>query len=244
MLKRLLSTIVMLAFLVSGATVAMEAMGLLFNVGTADPQRRAEAFMAQIEANADPMNVPREPGAERLWPLPAASETAQPVEPAVAAEDHAGDGEAAAIPAATAEPAVQRAVAAEDQTAREVAMRDSAHAGGEPARQAQPPAASAGSAWAAQPRVAAWPGPEAGHEPPPVPAAAPAVAAADALAPPVPEAVPAAQACSGACETKPAAAPNRRRSARTERRQSARAERRAPPAAGADCPLFGWLQRL
>jgi hypothetical protein len=70
MLKRLLSTVATFAFLLGGATVAMEALGLIFHVGPADPRQRAEAAIARIEANADPMDVPREPEAERLWPLP------------------------------------------------------------------------------------------------------------------------------------------------------------------------------
>jgi hypothetical protein len=68
MLKRLLSTVVALALLFCGATIAMEALGLLFRTGTADPESRIEPFLDQIEATLDPMNVPREADAERLWP--------------------------------------------------------------------------------------------------------------------------------------------------------------------------------
>jgi hypothetical protein len=69
MLKRLLSTVVMLAFLLCGATIAMEAMGLIFQAGPADPERRIEAVVAQIEASLGP-NVPSE--ADGLWPAPEA----------------------------------------------------------------------------------------------------------------------------------------------------------------------------
>ncbi|HEX5998456.1 MAG TPA: hypothetical protein VFZ16_03500 [Hyphomicrobiaceae bacterium] len=68
MLTKLLTTIVTVAFVVCGATVGLEALGLIFNVGSADPEQRIEAAVAKIEANLDPMNVPREPEVEALWP--------------------------------------------------------------------------------------------------------------------------------------------------------------------------------
>jgi hypothetical protein len=68
MLTRLLLSVVALAFLLGGATVAMEAMGLIFQVGPADPERRLEAIVARIEAGLEPWDVPNE--AEGLWPPP------------------------------------------------------------------------------------------------------------------------------------------------------------------------------
>ncbi|MFZ1103452.1 MAG: hypothetical protein WAN86_11535 [Hyphomicrobiaceae bacterium] len=70
MLTRLLSTVVALAFLLFGATIAMEAMGLIFRPAPADPQLRIEAVVAKIEASLDPRNVPSEAEAEGLWPPP------------------------------------------------------------------------------------------------------------------------------------------------------------------------------
>jgi hypothetical protein len=68
MLARLLLTVVALAFLLGGTTIAMEAVGLIFHDGPADPERRIEAIVAQIEAGFDPRDVPSE--AEGLWPPP------------------------------------------------------------------------------------------------------------------------------------------------------------------------------
>jgi hypothetical protein len=70
MLRRLLSAVAALAFLLGGATVAMEALGLIFRVGPAEPGQRVEAAIARIEANANPMHVPREAEVEWLWPPP------------------------------------------------------------------------------------------------------------------------------------------------------------------------------
>jgi hypothetical protein len=68
MLKGLMSTAVALAFLLGGGVVAMEAMGLIFQDGSADPERHIDAVVAHIEASLDPRDVPSEAEAEGLWP--------------------------------------------------------------------------------------------------------------------------------------------------------------------------------
>jgi hypothetical protein len=70
MLKRLLSITAALALLFCGGAIAMEAMGLIFQVDSGDPERSIEAVVAKIEASLDPMDVPREAEAEGLWPPP------------------------------------------------------------------------------------------------------------------------------------------------------------------------------
>jgi hypothetical protein len=70
MLKTLLSATVALAFLVCGATIAMEALGLIFRSAPTDAERRVEAVIAQIETGLDPRDVPSESEAEGLWPPP------------------------------------------------------------------------------------------------------------------------------------------------------------------------------
>ena len=70
MLTRLLSSVVVLAFLLGGATVAMEALGLIFHDGPVDPRQRAEDAIAKIEASLDPRDLPSEAEAQGLWPPP------------------------------------------------------------------------------------------------------------------------------------------------------------------------------
>lgn len=67
-LKRLTSTVVALAFIVGAAAVAMEAMGLIFQTGSADPGQRLDAVVAHIEASVDPRDVPSEAEDQGLWP--------------------------------------------------------------------------------------------------------------------------------------------------------------------------------
>ncbi len=61
MLKRLLATTVALGFLGCGATVVLEAVGVLFHVGVADPEQRADAFLARLEADLNTPDLPTEP---------------------------------------------------------------------------------------------------------------------------------------------------------------------------------------
>jgi hypothetical protein len=70
MLKRLLSIVVALALLLCGGAIAMEAMGLIFQADSADPDQRIEAVVAAIEASIDPRDVPSEAEADGLWPPP------------------------------------------------------------------------------------------------------------------------------------------------------------------------------
>ena len=63
MLNRLLITAATLGLLVCGATVGLEAVGVLFHAGrTPDPeQQRAEAFLARLETELSPADLPTEP---------------------------------------------------------------------------------------------------------------------------------------------------------------------------------------
>src|SRR5690606_11713247 len=93
MLKKLLSTAVAAALLVSAATIALEALGVFFQARSDDSERRImEAFIARIEARFDPaspveptwpMDLPATADAERLgW---TAGRPAAPVGPEKAA---------------------------------------------------------------------------------------------------------------------------------------------------------------
>ena len=61
MLKRLLATTVALGLLGCGATVVLEAVGVLFHVGVAGPEQRADAFLARLEADLNTPDLPTEP---------------------------------------------------------------------------------------------------------------------------------------------------------------------------------------
>ena len=61
MLGKPLAAAVTLALLFCGATVSLEAVGLLFHVGVPDPQQRVEAFVARLEADLSPVDLPTEP---------------------------------------------------------------------------------------------------------------------------------------------------------------------------------------
>jgi hypothetical protein len=60
MLKTLLTGIVTLGILGCGATVGLEAVGLLFQPGALDPEQRTEAFVARLEAEISPVDLPTE----------------------------------------------------------------------------------------------------------------------------------------------------------------------------------------
>lgn len=63
MLKRLLTTAATLGLLMGGATVGFEAVGVLFHAGsTPDPeQQRLAAFLARLESEFNPADLPTEP---------------------------------------------------------------------------------------------------------------------------------------------------------------------------------------
>jgi hypothetical protein len=91
MLNWLVSIVFACTFLLGGAFIAMEAMGLMFLAAPDDPEHRLEAVVAQIEASVDPRDVPNEGEAEGLWP---------PLPEKHAKEEQAkGDKAAALIPA-------------------------------------------------------------------------------------------------------------------------------------------------
>lgn len=71
MLKWLVSIVFASAFLLGGAVIALEAMGLIFLAAPDDPERGIHAVVAQIEASVDPRDLPSEGEAEGLWPPPA-----------------------------------------------------------------------------------------------------------------------------------------------------------------------------
>jgi phosphatidylglycerol---prolipoprotein diacylglyceryl transferase len=87
MLTRLLSSVFVLAFLLGGATVALEALGLIFHDGPVDPGQRAEDAIAKIEASLDPRDLPSEAEAQGLWPPP----DEQPTKAKQAVGDHDGE---------------------------------------------------------------------------------------------------------------------------------------------------------
>jgi hypothetical protein len=63
MLKRLLTTAATLGLLVGGATVGFEAVGVLFHTGSTPDleQQRLEAFLARLETEFNPADLPTEP---------------------------------------------------------------------------------------------------------------------------------------------------------------------------------------
>jgi hypothetical protein len=61
MLKRSLAAVVALGLLFFGATVSLEALGLLFRTAVPDLQQRVEAFVARLEADLSPVDLPEEP---------------------------------------------------------------------------------------------------------------------------------------------------------------------------------------
>ena len=61
MLRKPAAAAVILALLFCGATVSLEAVGLLFHAGVPDPQQRIEAFVSRLEADLSPVDLPTEP---------------------------------------------------------------------------------------------------------------------------------------------------------------------------------------
>jgi hypothetical protein len=86
MLKRLLTTAGTLGLLLCGATVGLEAVGVLFRTGTtADPeQQRVAALLARLEAEFSPVDLPIEPVE---FPTDVAQEAPSPNTEAVAPAD-------------------------------------------------------------------------------------------------------------------------------------------------------------
>jgi hypothetical protein len=99
---RPLTAIATLGILVCGATVGLEAVGVLFQAGASNSGQRTDVFLALLEADLDsqvapsrPVDLPNEPAAvEPVWLDPPA--TAEPApdtgsETADAPTDRAGD---------------------------------------------------------------------------------------------------------------------------------------------------------
>jgi hypothetical protein len=61
MLRRWLAGGLTLGLLFCGATVSLEALGVLFHAGAPDPQQRIDAFVARLEADLSPVDLPTEP---------------------------------------------------------------------------------------------------------------------------------------------------------------------------------------
>jgi hypothetical protein len=159
MLKKLLSTVVTLAVVFCGATIAMEALGLIFLPGRPDPEDRTEAVIAHIEATLDAVDVPSE--ADGLWPPP--EPLPEPLrEPLKVAEAPATD---AVPPDAAAPDAAPPAAAPPDPVPS---------AAGLPDDKAPPAIIAAAGGWT--PTILAEPDPEADSMP--TPAAAEVVPAA------------------------------------------------------------------
>ena len=84
MLKRSLTAIVTLGLAVFSVTVSLEAVGVLFHAGVPDPQQRVDAFVARLEAELGPMELPR---SRSTWPQELAGHDVERVdaaEPALA----------------------------------------------------------------------------------------------------------------------------------------------------------------
>lgn len=98
MLRMPLAAAVTLGLLFCGATVGLEAVGLLFHAGDPDPQQRVEAFVARLEADLSPVDLPTEPvelPREAALDLPVHDEPALAAEPVL---DEVGTGKAAEAP--------------------------------------------------------------------------------------------------------------------------------------------------
>jgi hypothetical protein len=61
MLGKALAAAITLALLFCGATIGLESVGLLFRAGVPDPQQRVDAFVARLEADLSPVDLPTEP---------------------------------------------------------------------------------------------------------------------------------------------------------------------------------------
>ncbi len=61
MLTRPMVAVIMVALLFCGATVGLEAVGLLFHASMPDPQQRIESYVARLEADLSPVDLPTEP---------------------------------------------------------------------------------------------------------------------------------------------------------------------------------------
>jgi hypothetical protein len=89
MLKGLAAGVIAIGLLIGCTTIALEALGILFQVGIADPDEQAEAEAARMLANIDPRDLPSELGdvpAPVATPAPDRREAAvapAPEEPAV-----------------------------------------------------------------------------------------------------------------------------------------------------------------
>jgi hypothetical protein len=61
MLRRSLAAVIALGLLFFGATVSLEALGLLFHAAVPDLQQRVDAFVTRLEAELSPVDLPEEP---------------------------------------------------------------------------------------------------------------------------------------------------------------------------------------
>jgi hypothetical protein len=61
MLTRPMVAVIMVALLFCGATVGLEAVGLLFHASIPDPQQRIDSYVARLEADLSPVDLPTEP---------------------------------------------------------------------------------------------------------------------------------------------------------------------------------------
>jgi hypothetical protein len=101
MRTRPLTTVITLGVLVCGATVGLEAMGVLFQ--PSDPEQRTEAFLARLESDFDsmvspsrPVDLPSESEQEPPWQQPdraVAAEAARAAGPQQAEDPRAGEPE-------------------------------------------------------------------------------------------------------------------------------------------------------
>jgi hypothetical protein len=175
MLERPLAAAVSLVLLFCGATVSLEAMGLLFQTGVPDPQQRIEAFVARLVADLSPVDLPTEPvdlprpvaqdlprqdaeGATGVQPVLDASDSREVAEaPDRAEPDGRSDGRlAAAFSSPLPSPAPDTAAPPDDPMA-------------------PPPSEAEEPSPVPAPLPAVAPSPTGSEEPSPVPAPLPAV---------------------------------------------------------------------
>jgi hypothetical protein len=221
MVKRLLATTVVLGFLGFGATVTLEAVGVLFHVGVADPEQRAEAFLARLEADLNSPDLPTEP-----VEMPSAAGQERP--------ERGAQGLAAVEPMQEE----HRAVAfVQERPHRNKGERMLAAAGSE---SRQGPLAAA----TALPEASRIPlSHEALELAGPAASQVPAAVIAAATVPSAPRSV---RGCAGPCEAKSVALrpgpPPTRRPARPPRPAYARAS--AAGTGGSGCPVLDWLDSV
>jgi len=102
MLRKSIAAAIALGVIACGATVGLEAVGLLFHASLPDPQQRIDAFVARLEADLSPVDLPTEPVEpphEVVQQLPGGdAERAMAAVPVLAGDSPDSEGDAAESP--------------------------------------------------------------------------------------------------------------------------------------------------